>query len=421
MTRTSGMIKIATDNEVMLTVDGATDNGTPTRMSASANLPSSAGVETQATKGMARWMSAIERSPGNPLPRYFLADELRRHGDLNGWRQVVLSAFDCEHITHEQVYYRARAKVTLGDWSGWSDYDARCFGPFFRSQHTEFACEIKWSHKAWNGVEDLSNQTLFVLDEQGYGDTIQMLRYLPVVARMARTVIVGAKPKLVSLIQNNYGDVVKVWLHGVRQPLSFDQYAWSMSLPGLLGDLPPFRPLRAAKKGPPFVPPRDHVRAGICWAGSPSHPRDSERSMPIGAIAPLLARPDIEWISLQIGVHESESAEYPTLRQPERAPFSFADTAALISELDFVVAVDTAVAHLSGCLGVPTYLLLPIVATWRWGLGDTTPWYPTMRIIRQRYAGDWAAVIDTLGMILDEQACSPSGRLTLTSSQPFVQ
>jgi hypothetical protein len=118
--------------------------------------------------------------------------------------------------------------------------------------------------------------------------------------------------------------------------------------------------------------------------------------MPFSALAPLFRLDDTTWYSLQVGDREADATDCRSIYRPDPPLNTFADTAAVIAQLDYVVTVDTAVAHLAGSLGVPTYLLLPTAATWRWGLANDTAWYPTMRLIRQQKPGDWTGAIHEL-------------------------
>jgi hypothetical protein len=346
----------------------------------------------------------VQNDPINSLPYYRLADACRLHGDSVGWRRALEMAFVRRHDTYEQLYFRARGRLTLSDWRGWTDYEARCFGPFFSSQHRPRALRMRWISKKWNGDEDISNLRIFVQREQGFGDSIQMLRFLPWLAAHAREVIVAVKPSLVEFARYNFGPLVKIWVDDGDMPtMGYDRYTWIMSLPGLAGHLPAFRPLVPPPSvHAPLTLNRDRgLLAGICWAGAPRHVRDRTRSISFATLKPLLTRRDTSWFSLQVGDREADADAFLSLHRPQPALATFADTARLICQMDYVVTVDTAVAHLAGSLGVPTYVLLPIAATWRWGLGVSTPWYPTMRLIRQERTGDWAAPINEVSRLLD--------------------
>jgi hypothetical protein len=161
----------------------------------------------------------------------------------------------------------------------------------------------------------------------------------------------------------------------------------------------------------PHLMPSARLRVGLVWAGSPTYPHDRQRSCALRDFAPVLQTPGIAWYSLQTGDRRQELAQCPPdIRVQDLAPclHDFGDTALLLDQLDLVVTVDTAVAHLAGALGMPVWVLLPAVPDWRWGLaGEQTPWYPTLRLFRQTRAGDWAEVMrrvtQTLVAWRDEQ------------------
>jgi hypothetical protein len=340
------------------------------------------------------------RDPANPLSWYMRASESRARGDLDEWERSIEAGLALPHNAPQQRWFRAAAQLTRGDWSGWADYEVRAFHADERSSCTTVEGWVRWTHPAWVG-SDLADKTILVLFEQGAGSNIQMLRFIPVLIERAKHVVVMTYPRVVPLVQCNFGEQVTVVIEGVDKPFSFDCYANTMSLPHLIGRLPPFVPLRCPRRRPRLPDSSLPIRAGICWAGNPAHGNDAQRSMPAAHLAPLLARTDIEWHSLQVGECASDADRFPSLTRPWPRLVNFGDTADLISDLDIVVAVDTAVGHLAGCLGVPTYLLLPFVSEWRWGLGDRTPWYPSMKIIRQPEVGDWANAVSRVQHMLD--------------------
>lgn len=343
------------------------------------------------------------RDPHNPLSYYLAALDCRDRGDLDGWRRATEIALSLPHRTPQQLYSRAWAKVTLGDWSGWSEYEIRTLLPEARiSDQPHLNDWFRWTHVAWDGEEDLQDQTLLVIPEQGMGDMIQMLRYLPDLIARARSVIAIVYPRLVPLVQCNFGDAMVVAIDGVDKPLRFDRYVRAMSLPGLYRGIPPFAALQAPKRRTPLPLRADKIRGGIVWAGNPEFPDDGIRSLPAPLLASLVARSDIEWHSLQTGPRASDVDAYPSMVRPWPRLITFGDTADLITDLDFVVSVDTAVAHLAASLDKVTYLMLPYRADGRWGLeGTTTPWYPSMRLLRQHTPGNWNSVLAELECVLD--------------------
>ncbi len=339
--------------------------------------------------------------PTNPMSFYSQAIERRDCGDLSGWRQAMEHAFTLPHRTLQQRYCRAWAKLTLGDWTGWDEYEVRSLMPDESSPYTTLAEWIRWTHELWDGIEDLSDKTLLVLSEQGEGDNIQMLRYIPTLCERARQVIVVSYPRLVPIVQANFGKRVTVTIRGVDKPLQFDRYVRIMSLPKVIGCLPPFVPLRSPGRRVRLGDRQRPIRAGVCWAGNPDYADDARRSMPAAHLTPLLERTDVDWYSLQVGGRAADADRFPAMIRPWPPLITFGDTADLMTELDLVVAVDTAVAHLAGSLGIPTYLLLPFRSEWRWGLQTTTPWYPTMSLVRQPMTGDWDGAVAALQVALD--------------------
>jgi hypothetical protein len=339
------------------------------------------------------------REPHNPMPLYLLANVLRRAGDPS-WRDVTAAARERPHIAPQHIYARSLVRIQQNDWGGWTDYRMRFRGPETIRDLLMFS-DICWKHQEWDGTEDLTGRSMVVLPEQGLGDCLQMWRFIPWLLERGCNPILMSYPRLVALARHNFGDRAKVWLHDVKPTVPFDRYVWSMSLPAIAGGLPPFRPLRAPGRRPRLPRRARPVRAGLCWAGSPNYLHDPDRSMPLADLESLLSRSEVEWTSLQVGPRASEGDPY-ALHTPSPPLASFADTADLLSDLDYIVTVDTSVAHLAGLLGLPTYLLLQHDSHWRWGLGGTTPWYPSMRLIRQHTFGDWPSAVRELAAILDE-------------------
>jgi hypothetical protein len=150
--------------------------------------------------------------------------------------------------------------------------------------------------------------------------------------------------------------------------------------------------------------PSSELRVGLAWKGNPAHKRDRVRSMALTTMAGLLKSPGVRFYSLQAG---ADQAERESLAAADVIDWTshlanFAETAALVAELDLIISVDTAVAHLAGALGRPVWTLLPYAADWRWGQeAETTPWYPTMRLFRQHERGDWRSVLRRVEDALD--------------------
>jgi tetratricopeptide (TPR) repeat protein len=256
----------------------------------------------------------------------------------------------------------------------------------------------------WAG-ERLEKKTILLLAEQGLGDTIQFMRYAPLVAERGGRVVVAVRPPLVALTRG---------LAGVDSVCSTEDPAPKadfccplMSLPRIFRTVPATIPAQV-----PYLaadPERvAHWRAqlgqggrkiGICWQGNPNNPIDRKRSAGLRAFAELAAIPGVRLISLQKDFRQEQIASMSgglpieTLGDDfDSGPDGFLDTAAVMMALDLVISVDTSIAHLAGALARPVWVALPYVPDWRWLLErEDSPWYPTMRLFRQSRAGDWGA------------------------------
>jgi hypothetical protein len=260
----------------------------------------------------------------------------------------------------------------------------------------------RFGRAEWNG-EDLSGRHVLIVHHQGLGDMIQMARYLPFVRERAAHVTLECPPALMPLVRDVPG-VDALVPTGRAVAGAADVVVRMMTLPRLLNERGTMRGHAAPYvRVPPAYTQRWHGRAdcgdalrvGLAWAGNPSHKRDRVRSIPLAACAPWSEMFGVAWTSLQVGpaANDATVAPFPLARFDTRIR-DLADTAALIVQLDLVIAVDTAVAHLAGALGKPVWLLLPQRPDWRWPwAGETTHWYPSMRIFRARDAS-WTGVVD---------------------------
>ncbi|MEQ1828055.1 MAG: tetratricopeptide repeat protein [Pirellula sp.] len=266
-----------------------------------------------------------------------------------------------------------------------------------------------FSKPAWLG-ESNPALTVLIYCEQGIGDTIQFCRYALLVKQLVGRVIVEAPRSLIPLMQSVAGidQVVAAGEEGV----DFDCHAAMMSLPHLLGTT-----LESIPASIPYVEAEsarvarwksklcslEAFRIGICWRGNPTHQDDRVRSMSLNQLAPL-ALPGVQLISLQKGAAPYELSEmqsgFSVLNlgdELDRDGGAFLDTAAIMKCLDLVISVDSAPAHLAGALGVPVWVALHRIADWRWLLDRTdSPWYPSMRLFRQKITKQWTEVIDAM-------------------------
>jgi hypothetical protein len=349
--------------------------------------------------------AAVEHELTDPMPFYRLAAACWRAGRSDLMRECVAFAMARPHETHESVFRRAGERLRMGDWAGFADYEARHFRP--RSGSTRAKCEhrLHWRARQWNGAEDISQLTLLIADEGGFGDSLQVMCFIPEMVKRAKRIILMYRSELVHLVEHNFGDCAQVIPYtGDFSAVRFDRFILGFTMPWASRGLPEFRALRSPE---PVVNEPDAFRSlrrvGLCWASArygtltnPT-PRPSDRSVPaLRLLEPLLTLPDMEWHSLQVGERASEADIYPCIRQRPKQFKSFAETANFVAGLDYVVTIDTAMAHLAGRLGIPTFVLLPFDPDWRWGFGFRTPWYPSLRLIRHPRPGDWENAISEL-------------------------
>jgi tetratricopeptide (TPR) repeat protein len=246
----------------------------------------------------------------------------------------------------------------------------------------------------WRG-EDLAGRTILLFAEQGFGDTLQFLRFVPAVAARGGRVVLAVQPPLLRLAASVAGAAEIVATDG-KAP-AHDLHCPLMSVPAVLGiDLAtlPAEPYLAPPAGlaAERLAALPGLRVGLAWSGHPGQSHDFLRSMPLRALAPLRSLQGVSFVSLQKDVRAADASDSPGLVAPHLG--DFADTAAAIRALDLVIAVDSAVAHLAGTLGAPVWTMLAYAADWRW-LEDRadSPWYKSMRLFRQARPGDWDGVV----------------------------
>lgn len=287
--------------------------------------------------------------------------------------------------------------------TGWNDFEWR-----FRLPHWKTIYPLRPITPCWDG-SSCPYHTILVHDEQGLGDTLQFIRYLPMVrSRCGRTVL-ETRPEMVSLLRNAPGvDQIVVRPKTETEQAPCDYHVPLMSLPGIfrttVETIPahvPYLyadPVKCSKWAPQLSGPG--MRIGLTWAGRPQHTNDRNRSCPLSAFLPLLAVPGTRFVSLQKG---EAAGQLRQLSHPYQIDdlggqlYDLSDTAAVIANLDLLITVDTAVAHLAGAMGKPVWVMIPYIADWRWGTsGQASSWYPSLRLFRQPSPKDWPAVLDAI-------------------------
>jgi tetratricopeptide (TPR) repeat protein len=350
-------------------------------------------------------LAAYERlrvlNPGDAFNHYnrgnVLKDLGRAGAALAAYRQAVLLKPDLAEARVEIGFHQLVASEFA---QGWPWLEWRWAGRAMKPHY------LKTAQPPWLGDSDAAGKTILVWAEQGLGDSIQFARFVPLLADIAGQVVLRVPATLVALLQSLDR---RVRVIGEEESLpAFDCHCPLMSLPLALG-MKRMPPMPQAQR---FVPdpareghwqawlgPRLRPRIGLAWSGKQVGHLNPTRDMPPAALLPL-ADIDADFICLQKDISAADAdllAHLPGWRAPGRSLSDFADTAALIAQLDLVVSVDTSVAHLAGALGQPCFLLLRHSGEWRWLSGRAdTPWYPSMRILRQRARGDWAGVVAEL-------------------------
>jgi Flp pilus assembly protein TadD len=275
----------------------------------------------------------------------------------------------------------------------------------------------------WTGQE-LHGETVLLYAEQGFGDTLQFCRYAPMVAAAGGHVVLVV-PKALRRLMTTLDGVVEVLCEEDDALPPFDYHCPLLSLPFAFGTttetIPaPVSYLRAdPSQWADFLDELPGLKIGLVWAGKSrtAQPHavaiDKRRSMRLTDMAPLLSIPGCSFVSLQLGPPAAQMQEVPrgaVLHDVSDRLINWTDTADLIAGLDLVIAVDTAVVHLAGALGKPVWMLNRFDSCWRWFLNrDDTPWYPSMRQFRQASRGDWAGVIDRVGLALADLVAGRNG------------
>lgn len=281
---------------------------------------------------------------------------------------------------------------------GWAEYEWRWRAASYQPMRT-FAGAL------WDGKPLNEGQTLLLHSEQGFGDAIQFVRYARLLAQRGQRVIVECQRELVRLFKSLEG--IPVYARDEALPAA-DAHCPMVSVPLRVGttleNIPAEVPYLAAE---PATVARWRerlatlpagLRVGLSWAGNPDRKADYTRSLTLEQLSRLSAVQGVTWISLQKGTAGKQARSPGMILNDFTGELAdFADTAALVSNLDLIIAVDTAVAHLAGALAVPAWVLLPWGDVWRWMRNRSdSPWYPTLRLFRQTAPGDWNSVVDEI-------------------------
>ena len=303
---------------------------------------------------------------------------------------------------------RAQTNLLLGEFEhGWREYEWRWRDG---TQSHGFSPSTQWS-----GAQPISGKTIFVHHEQGFGDTLQFLRFVDRLNAAGARVVLRVQDALLPLLKDYpgaaeiIGETGEVPRFDYHIPTLSLPFALKVRAPDLAAPGPYLRadPALTSQWDDLFASTIRYPRIGIVWRGSRTHLNDRERSMSLEQLMPLLDA-KAEFFALQLDVREHDRAllaqldQRGVLRDVSTRLTTFAETAALIARLDLVISVDTAVAHLAGALGKPVWIALPYMPDWRWQLDRSdSPWYAQARLFRQPKRGDWTSVVAALRAEID--------------------
>lgn len=381
-----------------------------------------------------------------------LANALRDLGDAQGslecYNMAMQLAADGTQVSAEARYNICYPLLSSGRWTeGWAAYEQRFNVTVFKSAYV-----MRHRQPLWDGEADLNGKRLLLHAEQGFGDTLMCLRFVHTLCHRYHDMdlLLEVQRPLLRLVEQQFHEEGPdgIWrnitvqaqdefkhaegcsihlampgaqcdcvdyqlpmmslmhrLHIVPSNVPVDTIPYvTVSPRGFAGDTPVYDPVLPdiANEG---------LKVGYCFAGSREHKNDKNRSIAIELWKPLFQVPGVHWYSLQV---DWEVTGFPSY-DLRKLITDFQDTATLIEQLDLVVTVDTAIAHLAGAMGKATFILLPAVPDFRWMLNTKhTPWYPTAHLFRQQHAGDWPGVIDRVRQVLVEITTMPRGEHVAT-------
>ncbi len=337
--------------------------------------------------------------------KYHYADILFELGDFAGCINHYQAAINLGAETQEAHFGLAFALLMTGDYAeGWRQYmwrDLKQIIGLYQQSHPNVPM--------WQG-ESLSDKTIVVICEQGYGDSIQFIRYIDELSSLGAKHIVLSAPEPLKKLFSSIIDTELIFTHYDALP-AHDYFSPLLNLPAILGTdlqsipnkIPYLKTIselqekwrcRFADSGRP--------RIGVVWHGSNKNVTDYKRSIEFSYLMPLLEMQEFDWYSLQVDNAEKDFASQNIIDLSMELT-DFAETAAAIEQLDLIITVCTSTAHLAGALGKPTWIMLAHVPDWRWMWERAgSPWYPSARLFRQSTRGDWQGVVRQVKSALPE-------------------
>lgn len=356
------------------------------------------------------YKTAIQIQPTHAIAHYNLGNLFKVQQQLTAAEYHLCHAHQLAPHEHELALGLAFFYLLCGNFpQGWQTYAAALrLGPH---EYPDSPMQ------EWHG-DDLTGKTILLYAGEGFGDTLQFIRFLPYIQKLAAQTFLWVQEPLQRLFAAHYDNVI-LGPEEVAWQQPYDYFCSLQALPiyfAIDEDSLPHSPyyLQALRADLPLwqarinaAVPAGQLRVGIAWSGNIYNPMDSFRSIPFSTFCQLLDVDEVAWISLQVGVRAQHhrgltDRVYDFTEQLT----DFAHTAALISQLDLVITTDTSVVHLAGALGKPTWLLLDTNSDWRWHLNRSdTPWYPAMRLFRQQQTGNWPDVLTEVQTELRQFHC----------------
>jgi hypothetical protein len=303
-------------------------------------------------------------------------------------------------------YKESHLLLLMGDFlDGWKGYE-------YRWSTVQKATRRQFSRPLWRGDATLAGRTILIHAEQGFGDALQFLRYIPLLEQRGAKIVLEVEPALKDLVSAS-SRIPHIFAHGETLP-DFDFHCPMLSLPlafsTTLDSIPNknpylFCPESHRQKWQDLLAPMPGPRIGFVWFGNREHMNDFNRSIPPEAAVLFVLDSPVALHCLQVGIKNPGDlalAASPKMIRLTDQIKDYSDTAAYVDQLDLVISVDTSVAHLAGAMGKPVWVLLPFAPDWRWLLDrDDSPWYPTARLFRQPTPRDWTSVLRTVRSALE--------------------
>ena len=373
-----------------------------------AHLSSLCRLTYRIDEGLAMGQEAIRLDPNNAEHLVNLSLIFVDADDRERATVCLLRALGLKHDHADGHLAMAQTLLAQGDFDpGWMEYEWR------NLTEAGKATMPPMTSAPWNGMR-IPNGRLLLVGDQGYGDTIQFARYIPMVVDRCQEIILGCSAEMGPLLStlpgvtqycHRWNDVPG---HAAHVRLSSLPYLFRTRMDTIPAQIPYLKadPARIAhwrdRLGTTL--PKGLKRIGLAWTGRPTHPNDRRRSMPLSMLTPLAQAGPAAFVSLQkpFPARDAEAAGlFPCLTDLSAELTDFGETAALIENLDLVITVDTSMGHLAGALGKPVWILIPKAADWRWLLDrEDSPWYPSARLFRQHKPGAWEEPLARLAAAL---------------------